>query len=109
MAQSCRRLSYRNLRNVRPRACLQRFVWITWGYTSTSSEGSSLRQPRLAHSIKTVLGILGVLVDGKGLISFNRETGVDSQHLRGFGPGLLKLPRLRVGGRQRDMRTLQIG
>jgi hypothetical protein len=44
-----------------------------------------------------VLGILAVFIDGKGLVSINRETGVDSQHLRGFRPGLLKLPRLRVG------------
>ena len=29
--------------------------------------------------------------------AFNCETGVDPQHLRGFGPGLLRLSRLGIG------------
>src|SRR5258708_40044536 len=69
----------------------------------------NLRQPRLAQPIKAVLDILGVLVDGKTFVSFNREPRVDPQHLRGFGSRLLKLSRLGIGGRQHKMRTLLIG
>src|SRR5712692_4649186 len=56
-----------------------------------------------------MLDILGVLVDSKTLPSFDREPRVDPQHRRGFGSGLLKLSRLRAGGRQEKMGPLQIG
>src|SRR5260370_32752096 len=70
---------------------------------------SSLREPRLARPIKTMLNILGVLVDGKTFPAFNREPGVDPQHLSGFGSRLLNLSRLRIGGREPKMGPLQIG
>src|SRR5262249_38988044 len=59
--------------------------------------------------VKTVLEVLGVLVDPNTFVSFNCETRVDPQHLRGFGFRLLKSSQLRVGGRQNKMRRLQIG
>src|SRR6266481_8082008 len=72
-------------------------------------QGSSLRQPRLAQPVKTVLGILGVLEDDKTFPALNCEPRVDPQHLCGFGSRLLELPRLRIGGRQQNMRPLRIG
>src|SRR5262249_27857164 len=73
------------------------------------ARGSSLRQPRLAQPVKTVLEVLGVLMDPKAFVSFNCETRVDPQHLRGFGSRLLKPPQLRVGARQKKMGRLKIG
>ena len=49
----------------------------TYNFTTVGTRGSSLRQPRLAQPVKTVLGILGVLVDHNTFPAFNRETGVD--------------------------------
>ena len=66
---------------------------------SVDTRNSTLRQPRLAQPVKTGLDILGVLVDGHAFPTFNRESGVDPQHLHGLFPGLLKLSRLRTGKR----------
>jgi hypothetical protein len=56
-----------------------------------------------------VLEVLRVLVeDEKRFVSFNRETGVAPQHLRGLFPGLLKLSQLRIGGREPNMAELPI-
>src|SRR6266478_246664 len=92
-------------RRVRRRTMLRLPVSASTGPQSALN----LRQPRLAQPIKAMLDILGVLVDGKTFPAFNREPRVDPQHLRGFGSRLLKLSRLRVGGRQHKMRTLLIG
>src|SRR5215470_7249323 len=73
------------------------------------SRGSTLRQPCLAQPVNTVLGILGGLVDGKPFPAFNCEPRVDPQHLRGFGSCLLKLSRLRIGGRQKNVGPLLSG
>jgi hypothetical protein len=54
-----------------------------------------------------MLEVLGIFEDEETFISFNCETGVDPQHLRGFFPGLLKLSRLRIGGCQRMMGPLE--
>src|SRR5262245_19691727 len=70
---------------------------------------SSLREPRLTQPVKTMLGILGVLVDCKTFPAFNCETGVDPQHLRSLSAGLPKLPRLGIGGREPKTEPLQIG
>src|SRR5262252_6627594 len=70
---------------------------------------STLGQPRLAHPLDNMVGILGVLEDGQTFPAFNCEAGVDPQHLRGLFPGLLKLSRLRMGARQQKMRKLQTG
>src|SRR6202011_1457351 len=70
---------------------------------------STFRQLRLAQPIKTMLGVLGVLADVKTLPALNCEPRVDSQHLRGFGSRLLKLSRLRIGGREPKMGPLRIG
>ena len=70
--------------------------------------GSNLRQPRLAHPVKSVLLVLGVLVDEKTFVAVNREAGVDPQHLRGLSPGLLDLPQLRIGGREPSTGQLHI-
>ena len=49
------------------------------GYRSKSprgrlrAEGSSLRRPRLAQSVKTVLDVLGVLVGENTFVDFNRR------------------------------------
>src|SRR5215470_10143619 len=56
-----------------------------------------------------MLGVLGVLVDQNPSVSFNCETGVDPQHRRCLGSGLLKLAQLPPGGRQIKMRPLQTG
>jgi hypothetical protein len=53
--------------------------------TTVGTRGSTLRQPGLAHPVKTVLHVLGVFVDGKTLVMFNCETGVDPQHFGGLG------------------------
>src|SRR5258708_1846118 len=66
---------------------------------SVDPRTSPLRQPRLAQPVKTGLDILGVLVDGHAFPTFNRESGVDPQHVHGLFPGLLKLSRLRTGKR----------
>src|SRR5262249_9180450 len=57
----------------------------------------------------TVLNILGMLVDDKRSESFDCESGVDSQHLRGLGFRLLNLSRLGIGQREPKMRPLLIG
>src|SRR5215470_6175654 len=72
-------------------------------------QGSTLGQPRLARTINTMLGVLGVLVDEKTFPALNREPGVDPQHLCGFGPRLLKLSQLGISGCQCEMRPLLIG
>src|SRR6516165_4091570 len=77
--------------------------------TTVGTRSSSLRQPRLAQAVKNVLGILGVLVNCKTLPAFNRETGVDPQHLCGLCPGLLRLSQLGIGGREPKTGMLQIG
>ena len=64
--------------------------------TTEGRQFSTLGQPRLAQPVKTMIEVLGVLVDGKGHKSFDRETGVDSQHLYGLLPGLLNVSRLRI-------------
>src|SRR5262247_2551634 len=65
---------------------------------------STFRQTRLAEPVSTMFDILGVLREEKNRFpAFNCETGVDPQHLRGFRPRLLKLPGLRIGGRQHEM------
>src|SRR5215467_3822820 len=43
------------------------------GKGADSGQWSSLRQSRLAQPLKTVLGILGILVDGKTFPSINCE------------------------------------
>ena len=60
-------------------------------YGESHQEPCSGSQPRLANPIKTVLYILGVLVDQNTFPAFNCETGVDPQHLCCLFPGLLKL------------------
>src|SRR6266436_9708209 len=77
--------------------------------TTVGTRSSTLRQPRLAQPIKTMLGILWVLVDGETFPAVNCKCRVDPQHLRGFGSRLLKLSRLRICGGQEKMRPLQIG
>src|SRR5262249_18384886 len=77
--------------------------------SAATAGASTLRQPRLAPPVKTVLEVLGVPVDPNTFVSFNGETGVDSQHLRGFGLRLLKSSQLRIGRRQIKMGYLQIG
>jgi hypothetical protein len=52
--------------------------------TTVGTRSSSLQQSRLAQPVKTVLEVLGVLVDQNTFVSFNCETGVDPKHLRGF-------------------------
>src|SRR5262249_890613 len=74
-----------------------------------AGSGSSLRQSRLAEPIKTMLDILGVLVDGKTFPAFNCEGRVDPEHLRGFRSCLLKLSRLRIRGREPKTGPLQVG
>jgi hypothetical protein len=78
------------------------------GKAGKATNGSTLRQPRLAQPIKTMLDILGVLEEDNTLVALNRVTGVDPQHLRGFFARLLKLSRLRIGACQGKMRPLQI-
>jgi hypothetical protein len=56
-----------------------------------------------------MLEILRVLEDGNALPLFDRETGIDPQHLRGLRFGLLNLAQLGIGRRQPLMRKLQIG
>ena len=56
-----------------------------------------------------MLEVLGVLVDENTFRAFNCETGIDPQHLRGCGSRLLKLSRLGIGARQRDMSPLRNG
>jgi hypothetical protein len=73
------------------------------------AEGSTLRQARLAQPVKTMHGILGVLVTENTLVAFNRETGVDPQHFGSLFPGLLKLSELSISGREPKMSPLQIG
>src|SRR6266849_9253113 len=68
---------------------------------------SSLRQPRLPHPVNMMVEVLGVLVDANTFRTFDCETGIDPEHLRGFGSCLLKLSQLRMGARQRDVRPLQ--
>jgi len=69
-----------------------------------------LRQPRLAHPVDAMLGILGVLEEVKSaLLLFNGEAGVDPQYLSGFRPCLIQLSQLGVGGCQPKMRRLYIG
>src|SRR5260370_1742043 len=54
---------------------------------------STFRQPRLAQPIDMMLGILGVLVDGKTFPASNCEPRVDSQHLPRLFLSLLNLSR----------------
>ena len=77
--------------------------------TAVGTRSSTLRQPRLPHAIHIMVEVLGVLVDEKTFGAFDRETGIDPQHFRGCGSRLLKLSRLGMGARQRDMRPLQTG
>src|SRR2546425_7988999 len=77
--------------------------------TTVGTRSSSLRQPGLAHPVKTMLEVLGVLVEDKTFVSFYCEPRVDPQHLRGFRPSLLKLSSLRVSGCEHGMRPLLIG
>src|SRR5215470_6498898 len=65
--------------------------------TTVGTGSSTLRQPRLAHPINMMLEVLGVLVDENTSRAFDCETGIDPQHLRGFGSRLLKLSRLSIG------------
>src|SRR5215831_16505002 len=59
--------------------------------TTFGTRSSGLRQPCLAQPINMMLGILGVLVDGKTFPAFNCETRVYPQRLRGLGSRFLKL------------------
>src|SRR5260370_32037486 len=68
---------------------------------------SSLRQPRLAHPINMMIEVLVVLVDKNTFLAFDCETGIDPQHLRGFGSRLLNLSRLVIRTRHRHMRPLR--
>src|SRR6516164_4330558 len=56
-----------------------------------------------------MLEVLRVLVDEKTFVSFNLESRVDPQYLRGLFPGLLKLSQLGTGGRKAEMGPLHIG
>src|SRR5262249_2187142 len=96
MTRSCRRNS------------LVEMEWFSAEPVPLGGEGSPLRQSRPAQPIKTMLGILGVLVDGQTFPAFNREPGVDPQHLGHLSPGLLNLSQLRIGGCQPNMRHLQV-
>src|SRR5262249_27225868 len=57
-------------------------------YTGKISENlgnwrtSTLGQPRPAHPIDIMIEVLGVLVDASTFRAFNREIGIDPQHLR---------------------------
>src|SRR5262245_7614994 len=70
---------------------------------------STFGQSSLANAINIMLEVLGVLVDASTFRAFNCEIGIDPQHLRGCGSRLLKLSRLGIGARQRDMRPILTG
>src|SRR5215831_5351742 len=74
-----------------------------------ASNGSSLRQPRLAQPVNKMLEVLGVLEGGSTFPAFNRESRVDPQHVRGLGSRFLKLSQPGVPGCQPSMRPLHIG
>jgi hypothetical protein len=46
--------------------------------TTVGTHSSTLRQPGLAHPVKTVLHVLGVLVGQIAFVAFDRETGIAS-------------------------------
>jgi hypothetical protein len=77
--------------------------------SAAAPRSSSLRQSRFAQPVKTVLYVLGVLVAENSLVAFNRETGVDPQHLRCLVPGVLKVSRLGIGAREQKMPHLHVG
>src|SRR6266704_5405807 len=101
MTQSCRTHSPRVLWIARFATC-RNDCFDNRGKGAECGLDSSLRQPRLAQPVETMLDVLGVLEDGNMFVALNLEPRVDPQHLRGFFPGLLKLAPLRIGKRQHD-------